>query len=105
MAGVTYTADVEPILTVHGCTGCHGGTEGLTITYANLISGLSVAAEGCNPPRKYVVAGSPTTSYLLEKVEGVNLCAASARMPPGGPYLSTAEIQTITNWICDGAKQ
>ena len=66
---------------------------------------MTVAAEGCNPARKYVVAGSPTTSYLLEKVEGTNLCGGSQRMPPGGPYLSTAEIQTITNWICDGAAQ
>jgi hypothetical protein len=96
---------VAPILSAHGCTGCHGGTEGLTITYTNLIDGMTVAAEGCNPARHYVVSGSPSTSYLYEKVTGTNLCGGTQRMPPGGPFLSSPEIQTIASWICDGAKQ
>jgi hypothetical protein len=103
MSGVTYTADVQPILSKYGCFGCHGGSGGLTITYANLVNGT---APECNPARHYVVAGSPSTSYLLDKVEGTNLCGGSVRMPyDGPPYLTAAEIQTITNWICDGAKQ
>jgi hypothetical protein len=60
------------------------------------------AAECANPPRTYVVPGSPSTSYLMDTLQGTNLCAGT-RMPPGGPYLSAAEVQTLADWICEGA--
>lgn len=47
--------------------------------------------------------GNPDKSYLYLKItgaEGITL----ERMPKGGPYLSSDQIEAIRQWIVDGAK-
>jgi hypothetical protein len=77
--------------------------QGLNLTagssYANLVN---VAASQCNDGRKRVVPGSPSTSYLVEKLMGVNMCSGS-QMPKAGQGLLARQTQTIANWICLGA--
>ena len=53
---------------------------------------------------EYVVPGSPSTSYLIDKLMGANACGNSTRMPLNNPALTAVQIQTVENWICQGAK-
>ena len=77
--------------------------EGLNLTagksYASLVN---VAASQCKDGRKRVVPGSPSTSYLVQKLIGVNMCSGS-QMPKQGQGLPSTQEQTIANWICIGA--
>jgi hypothetical protein len=68
-------------------------------SYSNLVN---VSAGECSDGRKRVVPGSPPTSYLVQKLTGVNMCSGS-QMPKQGQGLPSAQTQTIVNWICSGA--
>jgi hypothetical protein len=74
----------------------------------NLSSGMSyselvnVAASQCNDGRKLVVPNTPSTSYLMQKLVGVDMCTGS-QMPKAGQGLPSPQIQTIAAWICNGA--
>lgn len=101
---VSFTADVQPILTA-GCTNnCHSGRRpagglGLeaAVSYAELVNVTST----CNG-RKHVAPGSPDTSYLVNKLTGVGMCAGSI-MPKTDARLPQAQIDLIRAWICQGA--
>jgi hypothetical protein len=48
-----------------------------------------------------VAPGNPGASYLVQKLEGS--AAVGARMPLGGPYLDSATMAVIRQWIANGA--
>ena len=58
-SGLTYDDDVLPIFQSNNCTGCHGSSGGLTITY-NTIVGVLDSGTGLS----YIEPGSPNDSYL-----------------------------------------
>ena len=102
----SFATDVSTIFTARGCTAgnCHGGGAGDLIlsadpatNYANLVG---VQANG-EPSFQLVEAGDAQNSYLVIKLEGRQ--SSGGRMPLGRAPLSTAEIQTIRNWIDAGA--
>ncbi len=84
---VSFSKDVLPIFTAN-CTGCHASgnaTEGIALdTYANVTAGRAI------------VTGNADSSRIVREIQ-------SGRMPPGGK-LSSADIQTIVDWINQGAK-
>jgi len=43
-----------------------------------------------------VTPGKPENSHLYEMVQ-------NGEMPPGGPALSTTEVQAVSDWITAGA--
>jgi hypothetical protein len=96
---VSFAKDVQPILDTR-CTGCHSGGS-LDFDFTSLVSygkllGQSKSCQG----RRFVIPGDADHSYLMDKVQGVlGLCAGSA-MRYG---TTSAELQTITNWINQGA--
>ena len=105
-AGATsFSAQVLPILIAECATGgCHSGrmpAESLSLeeglAYAELVG---VAASQC-AERTRVTPGAPEASYLMDKLLGVDMCAGT-RMPKSGS-LSEAEMQTISDWITEGA--
>jgi len=51
-----------------------------------------------------VVPGDPDASFLIQKLQGADGLLGE-RMPDGGPYLSTATVNVIRQWIQDGAPQ
>jgi hypothetical protein len=86
--------------------GCHGGAaarQGLRLdpgfSAGNLINVPS--PRDANLIR--VVPGNPDASFLIQKLEGTQ--TLGDRMPDGGPYLTTATIDVIRQWIQDGALQ
>lgn len=68
-------------------------------SYADLVN---VTASQCGGSRKLVVPGSPSTSYLMQKLLNVDVCTGT-QMPKAGQTLPTAEIEAISSWICSGA--
>lgn len=90
------------------CTdaGCHTGMK----PAANMLlsAGKSYAAlvgaptDGCSGSKLRVKAGSPSESYLLNKLTGAGMCSGSV-MPKTGGELSAAQIDQFRAWICNGA--
>jgi hypothetical protein len=116
-SGATLTA-VAAILamTSHNCAICHTASPtsfngGLMFNptdkqalYTALVGKMSGGLPNSMCAGKtYVVAGSPSTSLLLEKVSGHPSCGGP--MPMGSTYapLNATEVQTISDWITAGA--
>jgi hypothetical protein len=86
------------------CTSCHIGAlapEGLMLDSANSY-GLLVDVESSQVEDLLRVdPGNPDDSYLIHKLQGT--AAVGERMPLGGPPLAPAAIETIRQWILNGA--
>jgi hypothetical protein len=59
------------------------------------VASLQVAGDRVEP-------GDPDGSYLIHKLEGT--AAVGGRMPLGGTPLDQETIDTIRDWILDGAQ-
>ncbi|MFV8751151.1 MXAN_6577-like cysteine-rich protein [Nannocystaceae bacterium ST9] len=104
--GVSFAAEVQPILTAE-CTGmgCHRAptnAAGLTLTQGNSYADLVGVASSQCANKDRVVPGQPGASYLMNKLQGVDLCFGT-KMPKAGASLSASDIATISEWICRGA--
>jgi hypothetical protein len=99
---VSFARDVEPIL-MSGCSGefCHGrAMTSASRAHAFLVN---QPAFECDDKRALVTPYDPDHSYVLDKILGRNLCSGHV-MPRGFENrLSPREIQTIADWICEGA--
>jgi hypothetical protein len=96
---VSFSNQIQPIFNSQ-CTGCHGGTGGLTITagasYNNLVN---VNAQSSCPSLKRVLPNDASNSVLYRKVSGTT---CGQQMTQGGA-LSATDITLIRNWINQGA--
>jgi len=94
---VDWVHHVGPLLQTN-CVSCHGGPAPLAqfdaSTYASVMNHTTAAGNAT------IVPFDTSASELLLRVEGRNF----ARMPQGG-MLSDAQIDTIRNWILDGAPE
>jgi hypothetical protein len=93
-ATVSYQSHVLPILNRYGCTGCHGGTNGLTVG-----SVPALIAGGQHGPA--VIPGDANNSILIKKMSATP--PFGVRMPQGGPFLPDTTMQVIKDWINQGA--
>jgi len=105
-SGMSFAADVQPILTkLCATSGCHRSPvakEGMNLSEGQAYAAtVGVASKQCSG-RLRVDPGRPDESYLIDKMLGVDLCFGG-RMPKqtGGDF--DAEIATISDWICNGA--
>ncbi len=84
--------------------GCHvgaGAPRGLVLDDANSF-GLLVSVPSDEVPAILRVApGDPDNSYLIQKLEGT--ATVGARMPLNAAPLEQVDIDTIRQWITDGA--
>ncbi len=90
IAKPSFSQDIEPIFQAH-CAVCHSGsnaTAGLDLT-----SYASIQAKGITKGATY------QQTMLWQKLTG----KLQPQMPLGGPYLPATTIQTIANWIAEGA--
>jgi mono/diheme cytochrome c family protein len=97
---VSFKNDVQPIFQQH-CAQCHIAIQsgGLSLSsYQGLIKGGTVV------PGAIVKAGDPEGSTLYKMISPSGPWPGGSRMPLGGPYLDSAQIQTIETWIKQGAK-
>jgi hypothetical protein len=89
------------------CSSCHNGVGtalpgALNLTtaaasYKALVGQLTVE----EPTVEFVSPGNSATSYLIQKLQGA-VTITGKQMPLGGPYLSTAQISMISQWINAG---
>ncbi len=86
MAKVDFVRDVKPILELR-CVRCHGAQ----VAMKNLRMNRKDRAMAVIVPKK------PEDSRLF-------LAAQSGYMPPGGPKLPAAELETLRKWIAEGAR-
>ncbi len=91
----SFRQDVLPILTANGCTGCHGGNGGLTVTSVG-----ALLAGGDHGPA--IVPGNADSSILVRKL--FSPPPFGSRMPLGGAALSDATIDVLRTWINEGAR-
>lgn len=92
---LSFQSHVLPILTSFGCTGCHGGNGGLTVTTV-----AALKAGGNHGPA--VIAGNGAGSNIILKLGPTP--PFGARMPFGGTPLPDSSIAVIKDWIDQGAK-
>lgn len=91
----------------NNCTmsGCHdaSGTAGLVLLSEEAHSEI-VNVQSLNEPEYMLVKpGDADNSYIIIKLEGRQ--AVGVQMPHSRPPLNTETIQTIKNWINQGAAQ
>jgi cytochrome c len=96
---IDYATVIQPIFNAE-CTQCHAGASpprGLSLTsHAGVIAGGQTGNE--------VVACQPTSSLLYQKV-ALATPPVGVRMPADGPpYLTTAQIGAIEQWIAEGGR-
>lgn len=97
------TAAVLAIFDAKGCAGqgCHGGarpSQGIALGSTSAIeSMIGVASTQC-ANKLLVAAGQPASSYLVNKLTGVEMCGGS-QMPKGAPALTSAQLDTVRAWI------
>jgi uncharacterized protein (TIGR03118 family) len=91
------------------CANCHtGGGAGLpsSLNFSSSAAAYAALVEVNSlqrPELKRVKAGDPTASYLVKKLEGVDI-GATNRMPLGAAALSQASIDAVKTWISQGAQ-
>lgn len=85
-------------------SGCHqgaGAPQGLRLDDANSYAMLVGMAASQVSSLNRVEPGDPDNSYLIQKLEGT--AAVGQRMPLNQPPLASTTINTIRQWITDGA--
>ena len=95
-AEVDFVRDVQPIFEKH-CYACHGSSKqrsGLRLDVK------SAALKGGDGYGASIVAGDASGSPLIELITSAD---SGSRMPPEAEPLDAKEIQTLTEWIEQGA--
>ncbi len=98
-----YATSVQSIWNFK-CTGCHGGSGGLSLgsgtSYSNLVN---VLAGACSPQIPRVAPGNPDGSALIRKMEGTG---CGTRMPSNDLNYFTNNpglVVRVRSWILGGA--
>ena len=90
VAKPTFSGNIEPIFQAQ-CTICHSGT--------NATGGLDLTSYASAAKLHIWIPGNPQASLLYGKITG----AIPPQMPLDSPPLPPGTIQTIANWIKEGA--
>jgi hypothetical protein len=100
----SLNADVVPITSPNCGTmaACHLAMVSGSGVYDQLVNR---PAEECNDPRLMINPSDPEHSYVINKLTGHNLCSPPTTMPLDSAQLPAADIQTIYDWICEGAPE
>jgi len=108
---VPLTADFQAIqdnVFTPICSVCHigaGAPEGLQLDAAHSYMLIVNVASAEQPNLKRILPGDPDNSYLIQKIEGAPTISG-VRMPANGPpYLPQSTIDTMRQWVTNGAPQ
>src|SRR3989442_40048 len=107
----TLSGNVQPIVSTN-CATCHDGVGTSLPGVQDLTNGHSfnsiVNKPAIQSALKRVLPSVPDSSYLVHKIQGTQLVppanGSRVRMPFGANPLSRSQINTIRNWILQGAK-
>jgi mono/diheme cytochrome c family protein len=91
-----YSKIVAPIFKTH-CTSCHGSKKQKSQLRLDTPQGILAGGNSGEPA---FISGNAEESYLIHLVSGKN---PDQVMPPEGPRLTDQEIETLKQWINEGA--
>jgi len=100
----TLSADVLPITTKNcALSNCHAALDTAGGVENQLVG---VVDEECSDGRLLINPDNPECSYVIHKLTGTNAsgCLPATTMPLDASHLAPTDIQTIYDWICQGAK-
>ena len=97
-AELSFVKNVQPIFSQH-CYGCHQGAKQLG---SFLMTDFKALLKGGESEQAAIVPGQPDQSYLVQQITPID---GHAEMPDA-PFkpLNEIELETIRNWILQGAK-
>ena len=95
-----FSLEVVPIFIEH-CWVCHPDMGGLDLSPTAAHASLVGVTSTNHAPAVRVVPGDPMASVLWHKVS--QSTEYGLPMPPNETYLSSSELQTIRDWIEQGA--
>jgi mono/diheme cytochrome c family protein len=106
--GPTFSTQIQAQILTPACVACHTDEGRVPAANLNLRPGaafpnlVGVASSG-KPGAIRVIAGNPSGSYLVQKLEGA-ADIVGLRMPRNGPpFLTTEQVALIRQWIQNGA--
>jgi mono/diheme cytochrome c family protein len=105
---ISFSTQIQAAILTPTCAGCHtdeGRTPagGLNLKAGSAHSNLVGVASTGKAGAIRVIAGNPSGSYLVQKLEGA-ADIVGLRMPRNGPpFLTDAQIALIRQWIQNGA--
>ncbi len=105
---VSFATQIQAQILTPACTSCHtdeGRTPsgGMNLKAGSAFANLVGVASTGKPGAIRVIAGNPSGSYLVQKLEGA-ADIVGLRMPRNGPpYLTDAQVALIRQWIQNGA--
>ncbi len=88
------------------CIACHAGAaapQGLILTDGLAFDALVSVPSTQIPELDLVTPGDAEQSYLVQKVRGDSTIVGGQMPRNGPPFLSTEQINTIIDWVNDGA--
>ncbi len=98
-AQVDFARDVRPILNAH-CTACHGGVkEAGEVSFIYREKALGKGDSG----KPIIVPGDPGASEMIVRILSTDPDSVMPK-PEHGPPLAKAEIDTLRQWIEEGAE-
>ncbi len=91
-----FTRDIVPLF--NSCAGevCHSFSAGA------IVEQVGKPSVECCGERLMIEPGHPERSYVLQKLRGTELCGGE-RMPLERAPFNATDLQTIADWICQGA--
>ena len=107
-SAVSFAQQIQAQILTPACTSCHtddGRTPsgGLNLKAGSAYAALVGVASSSKPGATRVIAGNPSGSYLVQKLEGA-ADIVGLRMPRNAPpFLSDAQVALIRQWIQAGA--
>ncbi len=103
---ISFQTHVAPIFANNSCSSqfCHGNSDSPPSNYLVLdaISVLGPGNEAAQLETCNVVRGDPDESYLIKKLMGT--AQIGERMPLGGDAIPASDLNTIRQWIIEGAR-
>jgi hypothetical protein len=104
--GLSWAADIYPVIVANKC-GCHeNNAGGLTMTNATDSYAILVGVIAWQSGLLRVEPGDPAHSYLLAKLSGTqdDVGGTGLKMPAGGVPTSKANLELLSQWISEGAQ-
>jgi len=99
MAEVDFAHDVRPILNAN-CLGCHGGVkEAGDVSFIYREQALGKGESG----KQVIVPGDPDASEMIVRILSTDEDEVMPK-PAHGPPLKAEEIETLRQWIKEGAR-
>jgi hypothetical protein len=92
----SFTREIVPLF--NSCAGevCHSFNAGA------IARQVGIPSIECCGELQIIEPGHPERSYVLRKLRGQDLCGGS-QMPLEQPAFSPDDLQTVADWICQGA--